>query len=263
MKRWWFTVHKWLALVVALQVLAWFASGLFMTAFPIARVRSEHNIREAVPTDLRGAGARLTAEQAMAAAGAPVSRLELADIAGRTVWRTESAGAPHAIFDAGTGETLTPLSESFARAIAAADFSGAGKIVSAKYFGASDKPPIEYRSALPAWQIVFDDKGKTHLYVQALTGKVAARRSGLWRAYDFLWSLHTMDWVGRDNFNNPQIVVFTVLSLIMAIAGIGILVIRFWPKRRSRAQGSTAADDPLATFQERSGGKDETAFRDL
>lgn len=238
MKRWWFTVHKWLALVVALQVLAWFASGLFMVMSPIARVRSEHNIREVAPTDLRAVGPLIGAEQAMAAAGVPVSRLELAEIAGRTVWRIDSAGKPFALIDAKTGAPLAPLDEKFAREIAAADFSGAGKIASAKYFGASDKPPIEYRGALPVWQIVFDDKGKTHIYVQALTGKVAARRSGLWRAYDFLWSLHTMDWVGRDNFNNPQVILFTVLSLVMAITGIGILVIRFWP-RRGRAKSDT------------------------
>ncbi|MFO1187467.1 MAG: hypothetical protein U1E87_08480 [Alphaproteobacteria bacterium] len=232
MKRWWFSVHKWLALVVALQVLAWFASGLFMTAFPIARVRSEHNTREVAPADFRSAGPLVSADQAMAAAGAPVSRLELADIAGRAVWRIDSVGKPFALVDARTGATLSPLDEALAREIAVADFSGSGKIVTAKYFGVGDKPPIEYRSALPVWQIVFDDKEKTHLYVQVLTGKVAARRSGLWRAYDFLWSLHTMDWVGRDNFNNPQIVAFTVLSLVMAASGIGMLVIRFWPRRK-------------------------------
>lgn len=263
MKRLWFTVHKWLALIVALQVLAWFVSGLFMVMSPIARVRSEHNIREAAPADFRGAGALISADQAMAAAGASVSRLELAEIAGRPVWRIDSAGKAHSLIDARTGATLSPVDEALARAIAAADFSGAGKIVSARYFGTGDKPPIEYRGALPVWQVVFDDKDRTHLYVQALTGKVAARRSGLWRAYDFLWSLHTMDWQTRDNFNNPQVILFTALSLAMAMTGIGILFIRFWPKRRSSRPVPTTSGDAFAPIKERSSEKDENAYREL
>jgi uncharacterized iron-regulated membrane protein len=232
MRRWWFSVHKWVALVAGLQVLAWVVSGLFMTTFPIERVRSEHNIRNSPAIDLRTSPPLISAEQALAAAGAPVSRLELADVAGRPVWRAESAGKPFALVDARSGTLLSPLSEAAAREIAALDFSGEGKIISALLI--ENKPPIEYRGALPVWQIAFDDKGATHLYVSALTGKVTARRSGLWRTYDFLWSLHTMDYKGRDDFNNPQIVLFSFLALVMALSGIGILVIRFWPRGAKR-----------------------------
>jgi hypothetical protein len=31
-------VHKWLALLMAIQILFWFVSGLFFAAFPIERV---------------------------------------------------------------------------------------------------------------------------------------------------------------------------------------------------------------------------------
>lgn len=35
MLRWATQIHKWLALIVGLQVLGWFAGGLVMTALPI------------------------------------------------------------------------------------------------------------------------------------------------------------------------------------------------------------------------------------
>jgi hypothetical protein len=38
--------HKWFALIVGVQVLFWFGSGLFFAIFPIAEVRSEHRIAE-------------------------------------------------------------------------------------------------------------------------------------------------------------------------------------------------------------------------
>jgi uncharacterized iron-regulated membrane protein len=231
MRKWWFLVHKWLGLIVGLQVLAWFVSGLFMTFFPIDQVRGEHNIREAIPADLQGVTDLIPATRAIAAISTPVSRAELAEIAGRWIWRLDSKGKPHAIVDAKSGTVISPLDETAARAIATADYAGQGKIVSASLI--ETDAPIEYRNTLPVWQFVLDDAEETHLYVAPLTGKVAARRSGLWRTYDFLWSLHIMDYTERDRFNHWPIVIITFVGLILTISGFGILVYRFWPRRLS------------------------------
>ncbi len=230
MRKWWFLVHKWLGLIVGLQVLAWFVSGLFMTFFPIGQVRGEHNIHDAIPVDLRGVSDFVPVQQAIAAIKDPVSRVELADVAGRLVWRLDSKGKPHAIVDAKSGAVISPLDEAEARAIAIADYAGQGKIISALLI--EKDAPIEYRSTLPVWQFVLDDPDATHLYVAPLTGKVAARRSGLWRTYDFLWSLHIMDYTERDRFNHWPIVIITFLGLVLTISGFGILVYRFWPRGR-------------------------------
>ena len=45
----WAKIHKWLALLMAIQILFWFVSGLFFAWFPIERVRSEHMKAEAPP----------------------------------------------------------------------------------------------------------------------------------------------------------------------------------------------------------------------
>lgn len=227
MRGWWFQVHKWVGLVVGLQVLAWVASGLFMTWFPIDRVRNEHLIREAAPRDLRSAKDLVSAERAIAAVTAPVSRIELVDVAGGWVWRIDSNGKPHALIDAEAGRVISPLDEKAARRIATADYSGTAKIASATLI--EKDAPIEHRSTLPVWQIVFDDANETHIYVAPLTGKVMARRSGLWRTYDFLWSLHIMDYSERENFNHWPLILVSALALILTLTGIGLLVIRLWP----------------------------------
>ena len=229
MRKWWFTVHKWVGLVVGLQVLAWMVSGLYMTWFPIAQVRSEQNIREAAPRDVHQAVDLATATRALAELSIPISRLELVDVAGRWMWRIDSQGKPHALMDITSGKVVSPLDETAARDIATADFAGTGKIAAATLI--EEDAPIEYRGALPVWQIVFDDSDATHIYVAPLTGKVAARRSGLWRTYDFLWSLHIMDYSQRENFNHWPIVLMALLGLVLTISGIGLLVIRLWPRR--------------------------------
>jgi hypothetical protein len=236
MRKWWFTIHKWVGLIVGLQILAWTGSGLFMTWFPIEDVRSEHNIREAPPRDLQTAKDLIAPDRAIAAAKAPVSRLELVDIAGRWMWRLDSKGKPFMLIDAEQGQVISPLDEAAARRIATADFSGKGKIVAAKLI--EKDPPIEYRRALPVWQVAFDDPGETTLYVEPLTGKVAARRSNLWRTFDFLWSLHIMDYTEREDFNHWPIVIMAALGLTLTITGIGLLVIRLWPQGISFAKRS-------------------------
>ena len=42
-------VHKWLALLLAIQILFWFVSGLFFAIAPIEQVRSEHIKATAAP----------------------------------------------------------------------------------------------------------------------------------------------------------------------------------------------------------------------
>lgn len=231
MRKWWFSIHKWIGLIVGLQILAWVVSGLFMTFFPIEQVRSEHNIREAAPRDLHVSVDLTKAADTLATLSIPISRLELVDVAGQWMWRIDSSGKPHALMDADTGRVVSPLDEKTARDIATADFAGQGKITSTALI--EKDAPIEYRGALPVWQFVFDDADATHLYVAPLTGKVVARRSGLWRTYDFLWSLHIMDYTQRENFNHWPIIIMSLLGLILAITGIGILVIRFWPRGAS------------------------------
>jgi hypothetical protein len=229
MRKWWFQIHKWVGLIVGLQILAWTVSGLYMTWFPIEQVRSEHLIREAKPRDLRAAKNLISPERAVEAVKASVSRLELVDIAGRWMWRIDSAGKPHMLIDAEKGQVISPLDEAEARRIAAADYAGKGTMAAATLI--KDKPPIEYRRALPVWQVAFDDEDQTRLYIEPLTGKVVARRSDLWRTYDFLWSLHIMDYSEREDFNHWPIILFALLSLALTITGIGLVVIRFWPQR--------------------------------
>lgn len=230
MRAWWFWVHKWVGLVVGIQILAWMASGLFMTFTPIETVRNEHLIREVPPRTMQQSVDLTTATDALAKMSIGISRLELVDIAGRWMWRIDSNGKPHALMDVATGQVISPLNETVAREIATADYAGEAKITSATLI--EKDAPIEYRSTLPVWRVVFDDADATHLYVHPLTGKVTARRSGLWRVYDFFWMLHTMDYSERDDFNNWPVVIMSLLGLILTVSGIGILVYRFWPNVR-------------------------------
>jgi hypothetical protein len=69
---------------------------------------------------------------------------------------------------------------------------------------------------------------------------VTARRSTLWRVYDFLWSLHIMDFKNHEDFNTPLLIVATGLALAMVVTGIILFPSRLgynaWKRRRRRAR---------------------------
>ena len=118
---------------------------------------------------------------------------------------------------------LSPLNEAAATAIARAYVAAAPPVREARLV-TTESP--EYRAALPAWRIAFEDKEGLVVYVVADTGRVTARRSDLWRLYDALWALHIMDYRDHENFNSGLLIAASVTSLIVALAGFVLFPFR-------------------------------------
>ena len=228
-RRWAPRLHKWVALIVGLQLVAWTVSGLFMTAVPISVVRGEHNIRAQHPSDLRVARVVSIAEILQKAPKGVISRVELRTVAGRPAYEVALDDSAE-LYDALSGDRLSPLGEAHARRIAEADFAGVGHVAKAALV--TTAPPIEFRGDLPVWQVSFDDKDATNIYVSPGTGRVVARRTATWRIYDFLWSLHIMDYSTRDNFNNPLVIAAAGIAFALTMSGGVLLFLRFWPRLR-------------------------------
>lgn len=223
-------VHKWLALLMAAQILLWFVSGLFFAVVPIERVRSEHLLAEVSPRPVVVAAAA-SGLGALAGQGvAPADRIDLLSILGRPAAIVSRGDSRPLLYDLETGRQLSPLAPDTARRIAVAAYSGAGTA------GKSERvstPSPEYRGRLPAWRIDFAGNDAVSFYVAADTGAVVARRSTLWRVYDFLWSLHIMDYRGHEDFNTPLLAAATMLGLAVVITGVIMLPSRL--RRRKRA----------------------------
>ena len=125
--------------------------------------------------------------------------------------------------DALTGQVLSPVSETMARDIALADYSGEAVISRAELLAT---PPAEYGRPGPVWQVVFSDDGETTLYVDPASAEVRARRSSTWRFYDFFWRLHVMDYDDGEDFNHPLLVTAAGAGLFVALSGLVLLVFR-------------------------------------
>ena len=80
---------------------------------------------------------------------------------------------------------------------------------------------VEYRGRrLPMYKVSTNTDDGINIYVDSMTGDIAAIRSNSWRAWDLLWALHIMDYQDRENINNILLKIFSVLALVSSITGI-------------------------------------------
>ena len=85
------------------------------------------------------------------------------------------------------------------------------------------KKGSEYRGReLPIYKVTAKNIEDSHIniYQNPYSGEILAIRSQSWRIWDFMWGIHIMDWVERDNIDNALLKFFSFLALITSITGI-------------------------------------------
>jgi hypothetical protein len=166
------SIHKWLALIVGVQILFWFASGLFFALYPIERVRSEHRIAEHAHAALTTESLRAPAEIAALLPEAPTRLTYERTPAGDEVALAEFAGRRPILIDLEDWRVPSPLSAGAAEPIAQTYVAGAPRVRDVRLV--TEESP-EYRGVLPAWRVAFDDAEGLAVYVAADTAHVTAR----------------------------------------------------------------------------------------
>jgi Na+-transporting NADH:ubiquinone oxidoreductase subunit F len=221
-------LHKWLGLVIGLQVILWAASGVMFAWLDHDEVRAEGRVRTVEPPVL--SPVLLKAEPATwldQYAQRGLYDLRAVALADRWVWRIEL----HDVVELRAVEdgAEVKLDEAWIRRLALERYGGDGQLVAATL---QPQPDVETRASGPVWRAQFDDSQRTALYFSADDGRLIAARTASWRLYDFFWMLHTMDYAGRDNFNNPLVIVVGMATLWLSISGILLLLQSFGLTRR-------------------------------
>jgi uncharacterized iron-regulated membrane protein len=212
--------HKWLGLIIGIQVLFWAAGGFVMTFFDIEEVRGEHTMAKPAAFSLNER-VTITANQALQQIDFAPESITLKGLLGKPVWVATNQ-EQQAIVDATTGQKLSPLDESLARQVALADFSGEGELAELTLL--SEELGEVRGKGLPIWQAQFNDSDNTRVYISPQNGEVVARRNDTWRVFDFFWMLHIMDYKNRTDFNHPLVVFAALLALFMTLSGLYLVI---------------------------------------
>jgi hypothetical protein len=221
------SIHKWLGLIVAAQLVVWTVTGLFFASFAMTQIHGDHLIHppeHADPIDLSRVKISM-ADALKAVAEDQPAEVILKPLAGDPVYEVRAEIGVFLV-SAETGAVVSPLNEELAGRIAVTAWAGEGLL---KTMELIDRAPHEASGLTgEVWAARFEGDGNPTLYISTANGQVSAPRTDLWRTYDFLWSLHIMDWgPARENFNTPWLVALAILALSTTLFGIALLVHRF------------------------------------
>jgi len=212
-------LHKWVALLIGIQVLLWLISGLVISLLDPSKVNG-----------------RLWAQAAASARGVQFDNLlEIQDLPAdilkgalsidlKTIWilPVYQVNRPDGItlINAITGLPFQ-ISERDAKTLAMEDFSGEGEVLS---IGKGLAPDIETRNHTgPYWRVNFSDDAHSSYYISAWNGDILERRNSHWRTHDFFWMLHIMDYRGHEDINNSLVIGVGLIAVWLGISGLILL----------------------------------------
>jgi hypothetical protein len=223
-------MHRWLGLAMALQIIAWMISGLYFAWFPIDTIRGSHLAPQQISLDpslfsgLPSANTVSSVLERHFPQGYELSTASLVSHHGRLSWRLSgrAEGRPFTrLLDNSQSGFVPMLNEAEARRIAQEMIEGVSEAPKNPVLIESIEPGSEYRGRpLPAWRVDFTKPEGVHVYLDAWTGEVTARRTDRWRLFDFLWMLHIMDFDDRDDFNTLLLQSAAFLGLVIALSGV-------------------------------------------
>ena len=222
--------HKWLGLILSVQLLLWIVSGLYMTAVPLTNVHGNHLLK---PDDevLLNQYSWQPISQAELEQYAPVSSVRLTSRLNQALYvLTTEQGLIY--LDGETLEKVRPLTRNDIAMIAKKKFAYDAPVQSAVLL--KQYPQELGGRNQPVWQVNFNAAFNASLYFHPVTGALISKRSDIWRAFDFLWMLHIMDYDELSDVNNNLLFLSALTALIFVTAGLWLLFYSF--HRRNKKQ---------------------------
>lgn len=221
-------LHKWVALLIGLQLLIWSFTGLYMVAVDLDIIHGDHLVKAPAPRAVAASKLVDPIGVARQVPGAKEVHLFWEGERPRYAVSTETGVQT---FDAASGAVLQAPNEAQIRQAARERFTGNGTIVSAVLLA---EPPFEVRGRKgPLWRVQFEGWNKPTFYLSAQTGELLSRRHELWRTFDFFFGLHVMDYSTREDVNNWLLRIVSWVAVVMALSGAWLLVYSF-PRRTKR-----------------------------
>jgi hypothetical protein len=221
--------HKWMGLILAIQLLLWFFSGFLMSWMPIEEIHGDHLLKE-VPTrtiDAKQLDLSVLSDKVTE----PIHSVRIKPWLNQQVLELKTSTKTQ-IFALPGLELLSPLNEQQVRSVITFHIIPDYEISEVNLL---NEVPAEARGRkAPLWQVLLKGPENPRIYVSSHTGEIVAKRTDRWRLFDFLWMLHIMDYDEREDFNHPLLYITAFSALIFTLTGLVLLFYGFRKPRFTR-----------------------------
>jgi uncharacterized membrane protein YkoI len=241
-----YIVHRWIGLIISVQLLAWSLGGLVFSILDIDMVHGDNEAKMLHPRALDRDSLPTIVRDAIEGYEGSISGSNLIDRGLGPFWEVHSdSGELIARMDL-AGNTTGLISPDDASHIALEDYKPDAPVKSVELI--EEKRPSEYRGGrLPAYRVDMDHPTQTHIYIDAKTGQIIKRRNRSWRAFDFFFMLHSMNYKNRDNFNHPLLTIASLIAIVASGTGLALWGWRVIPKllrRKGKKKGHAIIGTP-------------------
>jgi hypothetical protein len=199
--------HKYLSLVISIQLLLWTISGIYFAFNKIELVRGEQYLIEQNHSKLN----LKEVESSFSAKNISfVRRLD------EWIIKVETdSGFKYTDLQ---GQNLNELSAEEVKEVVR-QRTNLIPLMTQRIDKAEIRAEFRGRN-LPIFKVATSTTDNINVYVDAFTGEVTAIRSDSWRIWDFLWGAHIIDYSERENINNFLIKILSILALLSSLSGI-------------------------------------------
>lgn len=222
-------IHKWLSLIVGLQIVIWMASGLYMASVDIDIIHGDHL------TKANTQRIDYNAVNPLPASFSTFQQVTLTTQLSRPVYLIDD-GVQSLVIDAQHGTPIV-VDEQYIIAQASDIYRDNSALLGAVLL---NRYPDELGGrSQPIWQVHFDDLFSPTLYLSPTTAQLIKSRSDLWRFFDLMWILHIMDYQDGEDVNNSLLTFSVMLAVLACCSGAWLVFYSFTPVKRKQGFSAT------------------------
>lgn len=207
-------VHRYLGLFLGLQFLMWTISGLYFSWTNLDEIHGDQfkNLNyQPIAFDSLISPSSINHYEA-------INKIEIRDIKKEPYFLINDSF----LYNARTGKLKNKISQEDAIYIANNHMKKGLEISSIETIYETGKHHEYREKLLPAYVINYKSNENIKAYISIENAKFQTVRHRDWRWFDFLWMTHTMDYEGRDDFNNTVLRIFSLLGLITVMSGFSL-----------------------------------------
>jgi len=202
--------HRYLGLFLGIQFLFWTISGLYFSWTDLNEIHGDH--LKKIPK-VKAFSKLISPSKIQIDSG--INSIEIREIMNKPYYWINK----QKLYNAYTGNIKNGINKEEALSIAKNNMKEGLKFLSIEKITETGKHHEYREKLLPAYVISYDSAENIKAYISVADGKFQTVRHRNWRWFDFLWMTHTMDYEGRDNFNNRILRAFSLLGLITVLSG--------------------------------------------